>query len=54
MSVETNKSKGKEDKGKFNFFTQSIDLKECIAPESNNAIKRVDFIKHIPLIMSGD
>ena len=54
MGVETSKSEGKEDKGKFNLFTQSIDIKECIAPESNNAIKRVFLIKHVPLIMSGD
>ena len=54
MGIETNKSKSKKDKGKSNFFTQSIDIKKCIAPKSNNAIKRVFLRKHVPLIMSGD
>ena len=54
VGVETNKSKSKEDKDKFNFSTQSIDMKECVAPKLNNAIKRVCLRKHIPLIMSGD
>ena len=54
MGVETNRLKGKEDKGKFNFFTQSIDMKECVALELNNAIKRVLLRKHAPLIMLGE
>ena len=54
VGVETNKSKDKEDKDKFNFFTQSIDMKEYVTPESNNAIKRVFLRKHVPLIISGD
>ena len=54
VGIETNRSKGKENKGKFNFLKQSKYIKECIVPDSNNAIKRAFLRKHVPLIMSRD
>jgi hypothetical protein len=48
MEVITTRSKGKIAKGSSNFFTHLSEIKEWVAPESNNASKGTFLRKQVP------